>query len=73
MSQFTDEYITDQIQKRYFFHHILKLSDLCYGDVVKNNERINESHLPQFIQCINKLNDAVSLIQITSNELAEQQ
>jgi hypothetical protein len=65
--QFTDEFVSNQIQLRYFFHHILKLSDICYGEIVKNNEKIDDKYVPQFIQCINKLNYAVSLVQAASD------
>ncbi len=66
---FTEEFVTDQIQKRYVLFHILKLTDLCYGSIVRNNEKVNESHIPQFIECINKLNNAVGFIQSVSDEL----
>jgi hypothetical protein len=66
---FTEEFVTEQIQKRYVLFHILKMNELCYGSIVRNNEKINESHIPQFIECINKLNGAVGFVQSVSDEL----
>jgi|LakMenEpi03Aug12_release.lakeMendotaPanAssembly.Ray.scaffolds.fasta_scaffold3275849_1 hypothetical protein len=71
MSQaFTEDFITEQLQKRYVFHHVLKMTELCYGDVVKNNEKIDDSYIPHFVQCINKMNSAVALIQSVSDQLS---
>ena len=65
--QFTEEFVTDQIQRRYFYHHIVRLTDLCYPEILKDAERATQAHIPLFVQCISKLNSGVAFIQEASN------
>lgn len=37
--------------------------ELCYPAIVTNNERIDETAIPHFVNCINKLNAAVAYMQ----------
>jgi len=56
----TEEAVSEQIQRRYFFNHISKLVDLCYGNIVaSNSQRLDEQILPSFVNCVNKLNKGI--------------
>jgi hypothetical protein len=46
--------------------------DICYGAIATSNQKFDESIIPTFIECINKLNNGADMIQMTSNMLAEQ-
>jgi hypothetical protein len=67
-----DEQTSDQFQRRYIYFHTAKLVDICYGAIATSNQKFDESVIPTFIECINKLNNGADMIQMTSNMLAEQ-
>ena len=37
--------------------------ELCYPAVVPRNELMNESHVEQMVQCINKLNKGIEYME----------
>lgn len=67
----SEEYLSEQIQRRYFLQHVTRLVDLCYPVMAPNNQRLTENDMPSYLECLNKLNRGVLLIQQTSNSLSE--
>lgn len=71
---FSGEFMAGQYQKRYFYTHINQLMLLCYPELVPNpNVRIQSQNIPEFIQCINKLNEGTAFMQAVSNQISEEQ
>lgn len=71
---FSGEFMAAQYQRRYFYTHINRLMQLCYSEMVPNpNIRITPDHVPEFIQCINKLNEGTAFMQAVSNQISTEQ
>jgi hypothetical protein len=69
MEGISEQFMEEQIQKRYYYQYVGRLADLCYSEVVRSNEIIGKGHIPHFITCINKLHAAAGLMQQISQEL----
>ena len=66
-----EQFMEEQITKRYYYQYVSRLADLCYPEVVRNNEIIGQTHIPLFVTCINKLHAAAGMMQQISQELEE--
>jgi len=67
------EKMFEQYQRRYFNTHINSMIELCYPSLVTNNQRLTDSDVPLFINCINRLNRAVGYMQEVSDKLQSEE
>jgi len=47
--------------------------ELCYPSLVTTNQRLTDSDVPLFINCINRLNRAVGYMQEVSDKLQSEE